>query len=163
MEGTEQVRPVVKIILHEDYNGFTVSNDIALLKLALPLELNDRVAGVTLPSQGQATSGDCVVTGWGNLHASGESPSILQKVTVSTMTDDQCREAYGSDQVFDYNLCCGFPEGGKDVCQGDSGGPLYCNGYQAGIASWSICGYPGFPGVYTEVSYFVDWINNNAK
>merc|ERR1712212_102185 len=127
-------------------------------------DLNDRVAGVALPSQGQATSGDCVVTGWGALHESGGSPSILQKVTVPTMSDDECRDAYGATQVLDSNICCGVPEGGKDSCQGDSGGPLYCNGYQAGVVSWGYgCARPGFPGVYTEVAYYVDWINKNAK
>jgi len=163
-EGTEQLRDVVKIIQHENYNGYTISDDIALLKLGLPLDLNDRVAGVALPSQGQATSGDCVVTGWGALHESGGSPSILQKVTVPTMSDDECRDAYGADQVLDSNICCGVPEGGKDSCQGDSGGPLYCNGYQAGVVSWGYgCARPKFPGVYTEVAHYVDWINNNAK
>jgi len=47
-----------------------------------------------------------------------------------------------------------------EFLKGDSGGPLFVNGEQVGIVSWSQkpCGIPPFPGVYTEVSWYVDWI-----
>jgi secreted trypsin-like serine protease len=46
------------------------------------------------------------------------------------------------------------------VLQGDSGGPLIVKEYQAGIVSWSVkpCAQPPYPGVYTEVAHYVDWI-----
>ena len=154
----------MKIIQHEDYNYVRITNDIALLQLDRPLTWSDYVQPVVLPEPGQDTEGDCVVTGWGSLHEGGISPETLHKVTIPTVTDEECRRAYSIDEIKDANLCCGVPQGGKDSCQGDSGGPLYCNGYQAGIVSWGYgCGYPGKPGVYTELSYFIDWINKNAK
>ena len=47
--------------------------------------------------------------------------------------------------------------------QGDSGGPLVCEfnktWVQVGIVSWGIgCGRKGYPGIYTEVSYYRNWI-----
>lgn len=47
--------------------------------------------------------------------------------------------------------------------QGDSGGPLVCElnntWIQVGIVSWGIgCGRKGYPGVYTEVSFYKDWV-----
>ena len=54
-----------------------------------------------------------------------------------------------------------------DTCQGDSGGPLVepiitKDGYPryelAGITSWGIGCAKGIPGVYTQVSNYVDWI-----
>jgi secreted trypsin-like serine protease len=50
----------------------------------------------------------------------------------------------------------------KYVCtlQADSGGPLIVRQYQAGIVSWSVkpCAQAPFPGVYTEVAHYVNWI-----
>ena len=132
--------------------------------MGTPLEINDFVKPVTLPKQGQSTSGKCVVTGWGYINEDSESPKILQKVEVPTISDEECREVYGSHVILDSNLCCGYPEGGKDACREDSGGPLYCNGYLAGVVSWGHgCGRPNYPGVYTEVSYYVDWIYESIK
>ena len=58
---------------------------------------------------------------------------------------------------------------GKDTCEGDSGGPLVTrtiNGtyYQAGIVSFGSkhCAR-GVPAIYTRVSGFVDWINDNLE
>ncbi|XP_049810373.1 chymotrypsin-1-like isoform X2 [Schistocerca nitens] len=43
---------------------------------------------------------------------------------------------------------------------GDSGGPLVCNGSLAGIVSFGYyCGLPDYPGVYTDVSKFADFLN----
>merc|ERR1712121_1610 len=163
MSGNEQVKKVVKIIQHELYDDRKIINDIALLKLESSLEMNDYVQAVGLPSKLQETTGDCIVTGWGTTSEGGHTPSKLMKVTVPVVSDDKCRDAYGKSQIVDSNLCAGLEKGGKDSCQGDSGGPLYCSGYLAGVVSWGYgCGRPHYPGVYTQVSYFVDWLSSNA-
>ncbi|XP_049959037.1 trypsin II-P29-like [Schistocerca serialis cubense] len=57
-------------------------------------------------------------------------------------------------------MLCAGGERNKDSCQGDSGGPLVCNGTLAGVVSFGVsCGLPGFPGVYTDVSKYVDFLN----
>lgn len=62
-------------------------------------------------------------------------------------------------------LCAGFVEGKKDACNGDSGGPLVCDvndvWIQAGVVSWgSDCALSNRPGVYTNVSVYISWIQN---
>lgn len=66
-------------------------------------------------------------------------------------------------------LCAGWEEGGKDACQGDSGGPLMTEGPNertmiVGVVSHGIgCGSPGYPGVYTRTTTYLDWIEKNTK
>jgi len=166
-EGTEQAVVLEKIIQHEDYNAKKVSNDISLLKLSKNLHFDDNVAAINLPRPGHSATGDCVVSGWGTTSEGGDTPMTLQKVTVPIVTDKKCRKHYGDDEIEDSMICAGVNEGGKDSCQGDSGGPLACSDtgstYLGGIVSWGYgCARPGYPGVYTEVAYFVDWILANA-
>ena len=59
-------------------------------------------------------------------------------------------------------ICASF--GCKDTCSGDSGGPMtyFINGKPTlvGVTSWGSeqCGTTGYPGVYTEVAAYVNWI-----
>lgn len=62
-------------------------------------------------------------------------------------------------------LCAGVASGGKGQCSGDSGGPLILeDGTQVGLVSWSMkpCTIAPYPGVYTKVSHFIDWIRNKT-
>ena len=62
--------------------------------------------------------------------------------------------------------CAGHDEGGVDTCQGDSGGPLVCKyggkWHVEGATSWGYrCAAKGYFGVYANVRYLLDWINEN--
>ena len=61
----------------------------------------------------------------------------------------------------------------KLIFQGDSGGPLNCPVTKfrpgqpqykiCGITSWGAgCGHNGYPGVYTRVSKYIDWIDEHT-
>jgi len=92
-----------------------------------------------------------------------EMSDILRKVSVQIVSDQNCQSAYGSQFFEESMICGGDPAGGKDSCVGDAGGPLVCTDldkpYLCGLVSWgSGCGRPGFPGIYTEVSAYTEWI-----
>jgi secreted trypsin-like serine protease len=106
---------------------------------------------------------DCIVSGWGTTSSGGSLADTLQKVTVPVVTDEVCRGAYGQSDIADSMICAGLDAGGKDSCQGDSGGPFMCGNQLSGIVSWGYgCAVAGYPGVYTQTSYFVDWIMEHA-
>jgi len=159
-EGTEQIRNVRSIKMHPDYDDRTFSNDICLLELDEPFHMDEYVLGSTLPDPNQEFTGSGTVSGWGTLSANGPSSDTLQSVDVPIKTDKDCKLAYGDQNIINSMMCAGIE--GKDSCQGDSGGPLTCDGLLCGIVSWGYgCALAGFPGVYTQTSYFVDWITNN--
>ncbi|KAK7080982.1 hypothetical protein SK128_023118 [Halocaridina rubra] len=109
-----------EIIRHPSYNGFTMNNDIALLKLdsAIEFPADNKVAPICLPSAGELyTNVEAVVTGWGTLASGGFQPFKLNEVTVPTMTNTQCQTYYGASSITSNMLCAGVAAGGKDSCQ----------------------------------------------
>lgn len=161
-----------QIVVHPGWSDVTKDNDIALLKLAQPIAERARradalpIAYSKLPpaSIGALVGVDATVTGWGNRSSNGQDfPARLHEVVVPIIANADCQNAYSN--LTDNMLCAGLPQGGKDSCQGDSGGPLVVadgsNWQQAGIVSFGIgCALPDFPGVYTRVSRYIDWIRS---
>ena len=156
---------VSRVVTHDDYDAWTITNDICLLHLEEEADLsNPNIGTIPLPPADQDIPEGtmCTVSGWGTTSEGGSLARVLMKVEVPVVSDEDCRDAYGQSDITDSMICAGLPEGGRDWCQGDSGGPLTCGLYLDGIASWGYgCAEPGFPGVYTQTSYFVDWINGH--
>jgi len=161
--------PAAELVQHERFSYLTLRNDVAVIRLSSPLTLDQAsVNAICLPSADLAAEGTAVVTGWGTTEEGGDVSDVLMKVSVPIVPDDQCDELYGGG-VYQSMICAGDVEnGGIDSCQGDSGGPFIVPGENntwqlAGIVSWGNgCAEPGYPGVYTEVSYFVDWIQDKT-
>jgi len=164
--GLEQTRRVKQIIAHREYDDWTYENDIAFLIPETPFQINENVKTIALPESRQQTTGEIVVSGWGNTQG-GNDANILQKVQIPVVSDADCQSAYDAEgeTIAESMLCAGLlGVGGKDSCQGDSGGPLRAvdGGYLAGVVSWGYgCADARYPGVNSEVSYFVDWISAN--
>ncbi|KAG8033995.1 hypothetical protein G9C98_008476 [Cotesia typhae] len=160
------VHKVTKIITHEDFStnryGIPI-NDVALIKLATPFEVDEFRQPIELfEFKEEAVEGiQSTITGWGATVEGGSTPEVLNTVDVPIISKSECHDAYISfGGLPKGQICAAYPEGGKDACQGDSGGPLTIYGRLAGIVSWGNgCARPGYPGVYTEVASFRDWID----
>ena len=163
------VHEVVEIIQHEEYysNGYGVPiNDIALLRVKEPFQFDDTRQPINLFNAGEESVAGVksVITGWGNTGRG--SPVQLQTVTVPIVTKDLCNEAYERYGGLPKGQICAayYGVGGKDACQGDSGGPLAIDGRLAGIVSWGNgCAQAYYPGAYTEVAAYREWINDHAE
>lgn len=100
----------------------------------------------------------------------GPASAVLQLASLPVVTTEFCKEKLANFKTtIDSTVICAG-QGGKDACQGDSGGPLMYgkpsntsfNFYQIGVVSYGYkCAEIGYPGVYTRVTEFLDWIQNN--
>ena len=166
-----EFRELERIVLHDGYDPRPNLNDIALLRLAEPfrsaqtVQLQsprlDRVFG---------SPGACsVVTGWGRTQEGGPTtPQRLQAVDLPIIDNATCASIYPNvypiGEITAGQVCAGYEQGTRDSCQGDSGGPLVVPGgptewTQIGIVSYGAgCAQPRAYGVYTRVSYYIDWI-----
>jgi len=168
-------------IIHPEYDMNTVVNDIALLRLAYPIDtanLSSKIIRLVTPEEEQSgliSPGTmATITGWGTTQYMGEQPDQLQVgvlpiISVETANQWFAESTQGMNTVLESMLPAGYEEGGVSGCHGDSGGPLAVkdstnNFVLAGITSWgNICGAPKQPAVYTRVPYFYDWIMDNSK
>ncbi|XP_006011323.1 trypsin-2-like [Latimeria chalumnae] len=159
-EGTEQFIQASKVIQHENYKYF-MNNDIMLIKLSTPAELNEYVQTIKLPSPCATAGTMCEVSGWGDTLEG--TPDILQCLCIPILTDEECENCYPG-MITPSMFCAGYLEGGKDACDGDSGGPLECDGVLQGIVSWGYgCALANYPSVYTKVCIFSDWIKEKLS
>ncbi|KAJ3639838.1 hypothetical protein Zmor_003173 [Zophobas morio] len=171
----EQLRPIVRIIVHPGYVDSGFINDISLLKMEFPVIFSDYVRPICLPPPGQMVADGrlCTVVGWGQLFEVGRIfPDTLQEVLVPVISTAECRKRtvfLPLYKITDDMFCAGYERGGRDACLGDSGGPLMCpeaNGKWVlqGITSNGYgCARANRPGVYTKVANYVAWIDNHMS
>ena len=97
---------------------------------------------------------------------------MLHEVSIPILSTEDCGGKYGSfyGEIIKRknNLCAASSSGGKDSCQGDSGGPgMWTNGdgrsFLLGVVSWGYgCARPNYPGVYTRLTEYLNWIQDNT-
>ncbi|KAF7653301.1 hypothetical protein LDENG_00084830 [Lucifuga dentata] len=158
-----------RIISHPNYNTYTYDNDIALIELDSPLTYTDYIRPICLPAaQYDFPIGSTVwISGWGaTREGAGQGASVLQKAEVRIINHDICNDLMGG-QLTSRMMCAGVLKGGVDACQGDSGGPLsYPSSgcmFLAGVVSWGEgCARRNRPGIYTTVTKFRGWIQENT-
>lgn len=178
-DGAENAIDIANIFIHPQYDADAISHDIAIIELDASVE----GAGVQLADQEDTNlwaieNSLATVAGWGGREGyapdegpTSDFPDILHKVDLNLSTNTECRAELAASfgvsvndiNVTDVMICASIPEGGKGSCQGDSGGPLIVNTgsgvQQVGIVSWGFgCAEAGYPGVYTRVAEFKDWI-----
>lgn len=168
-----QFRPVVKtvkrMIIHKHFNPDTFDNDIALLELDTPFEMQPHIVPICLPDQDDDYVGKyAFVAGWGKLSYGGLIPRILQTVRLPIIDNKVCQTMFADAGHYKYIknsfLCAGYSQGGRDTCEGDSGGPLMMKQDDVwtliGTVSHGIkCAEPNLPGVYMKTWSYLPWIN----
>ncbi|KAK7074767.1 hypothetical protein SK128_019524 [Halocaridina rubra] len=149
-----------------------------MLKLQEDVIFTDRIQPICLPDteplEGETFLGiKCVATGWGMRAYGATLEDHLKEVMIPVVNNSHCVEMYGmmyNIPVKHYHICAGqIQDHGQGTCIGDSGGPLQCNmrdgrWYLAGVTSFgSGCAKPGYPDVYTRITYYLPWIKHQMR
>lgn len=178
LKGKQEDHPHIErganaLKIHIKYDTANTDFDVALIKLDEPVDLTlPNVATVCLPYDESAeyVGRKATVTGWGMTSYSGSTSDFLREVNVTVISNKECSRLYKPNPVTKNMLCAGErKKGGKDACQGDSGGPLVLKKSderweQIGVVSWGReCARPQYPGVYTRVTKFYDWIRRHSR
>lgn len=166
-----KVHTANRIIIHENYSGATFKNDIALIELKKLKTQTNCVLPATVPacvpwSPYLFHPGDkCIISGLGRENDNQKAFSLKWG---EVHLIGNCSKFYPG-RFFEKEMeCAGTRDGSIDACKGDSGGPLVCQDvknvtYIWGIVSWGEnCGKPDFPGVYTKVANYFDWISQHV-
>ncbi|XP_023343911.1 transmembrane protease serine 6 [Eurytemora carolleeae] len=170
-EGT--IRSISKVVLHPSFNSDTLANDIAVITLQTTVPISSSILPACLPlfNQSPAVGSVATVSGFGVIQEdNSEASTSLREVDVNIISNSMCsslNDVYKT-RILNTMLCASVPEGGKDACKRDSGGPLVSRfGTKStivGIVSWGLgCAAATYPGVYTRVSSFIPWIEEEMK
>ncbi|XP_057664413.1 chymotrypsin-2-like [Diorhabda carinulata] len=151
-DNNRLVVDIFYMVVHPNYNELTKTDDIALAFLSQAVNFID---SVKLPrvNHGATLCKLALVIGWGYQHENVPLlSSILQCVFLKTMNYVDCHRK---------NAICTFTKD-KDACKGDSGGPLLCGDVQFGIVSRGKGCQGRYPGIYTRVDKYLDFIEKHA-
>ena len=163
------VRRVVRLHSRPDFDLRTYDNDLAVVRLDRAVQWSEAVRPLCVPdTRGEHAGQLADIVGWGRTRFNGQLPGRLREARVPVLSQEQCRHGtkYVPREITDNMLCAGYRDTAHiDACQGDSGGPLIKTEAEhkilIGIVSWGIeCAKPGYPGVYTRVGAYLDWIRD---
>ncbi|GJQ74679.1 hypothetical protein Trydic_g21531 [Trypoxylus dichotomus] len=162
--GKSVYRNASMITVHSGFNKNTMANDIAVIEVdeAFPIDTNPLISPVPLRND-SVDNGSCFVSGWGiEEYGTNIISQTLLVTEVHIVEFSKCRSMYSPNVTLsDGMLCAGHENGTTDACKGDSGGPLVCDGLLTGIVSTGTgCGNAKYPGIYTEIAYFLPWIQS---
>ncbi|XP_050531425.1 phenoloxidase-activating factor 2-like [Daktulosphaira vitifoliae] len=174
-----QERQIHKAYMHSEFTNGSLFNDLALLELDSPVELDGYINIICLPeSSSDFNPQSCVSTGWGKngYGQLGQYQHFLKKVELTIMTNDICQQQLRATRLGQFfrlhnSFICAIGAKGEDVCKGDGGGPLLCakknspeKYIQVGVVAWGIgCGDEKVPGVYASILSNLKWIKEKLK
>jgi len=162
---TRQLRKVMHFVPHPEFSRETFQNDIAVIRVDEPFSVTENFGPMHRSTSTPKEGTRCTVVGWGYT-SSDENSDIsynLLKTDVFVVDIKFCNGSFSYENAMKPGMFCAgrTKGGGHDACQGDSGGLLTCAPRTlSGVISFgNECGLPAFPGIYSDVSMYKNWID----
>ncbi len=163
---------------HPDFDQDTLQNDIALIKLLEPAELNQYLQVACLENDASNIHGNSIgqVIGWGSSSEFNSFTEFLWNSELDLYLGKYC-QSLDPEKTKDWSkqMCAGiYSDYGNSTanCHNDYGSPLYVSKTINGKAKNAVAGLFSYnsgcttvhsPGVYTKVDAYYDWIMTNKK
>ncbi|XP_014355133.2 collagenase [Papilio machaon] len=151
-----------RVQMHDNWNPRNANNDVAVITINW-VNYSNNIRNIGMASGSNSFAGTWAwIAGFG---VTGDGHNIgnnqaLSHARVQVITNDVCRNTYGSSIVVASTICI---SGANRVstCGGDSGGPLVANNQLIGITSF---GSPrgcqqNLPAGFARVTSFNSWIS----
>lgn len=154
----------------------------------LPACLPHNDAKLAQPNPGAVDKQSAWVLGFGQTTYNGRTSNQLKEAELQIVPHERCKKAFDHLVKLSREYVCASSEAAgddeqpkgaddeaqskkkvSDSCQGDSGGPLMMQPPDTKSGPWHIygivsfgyrCASAGFPGVYTRVNRYLDWIDS---
>jgi len=175
-EGQDGLKvPVRRILIRPDYQAptcasgvwcpdwafwshRTLTNDIAILELMDPVPSSTKIRPISLARNPPGPGVTAWVGGWG-LDGAFPTPRLnLAPMAVQKDNFQQCRQQMAPGKM------CAIGKDFGGPCPGDSGSPLVVYSKSHGptlvglVSNGAESCRDGLPGIFTRVSYYLDWI-----
>ncbi|XP_055606256.1 serine protease snake-like [Uranotaenia lowii] len=173
-EDAQQFK-IVNIKRHPLHRFSQRYHDIALIELDRDASLSQTVCPACLWLEDSIPSGPLHIVGYGETEQAGGLSDTLQQGQVSLVSTNQCSQQFQSDRripngILESQFCAAHPV--MDTCQGDSGGPIEIRRVDmsdlqypviVGVTSFGTACINNSIGVYTKVSHYIDWIEQETN
>lgn len=169
-ESTASIHEVEQSIAYPEYVKQFVYHDIGLLKLKDIVKFNINIRPICLSTDTTKQHDHIWAIGWGK-EKNSSYDGVLQKLQLPLVTTDNCKKTYNPKrtrrlpQGLNKNILCYGAVKGVDTCPGASGGPVqvvrrdvFCSYTLVGITSAGVRCTQGYPGLFTKVAEYLDWI-----
>ncbi|KAF9788999.1 hypothetical protein SFRURICE_008670 [Spodoptera frugiperda] len=159
------------VTMHPSWNY--LRNDLAMVRISA-VKLSNTIQVIPLPTTADVNQNFAgstgVISGFGktsDAQTSFPATTALHQTSVPIITNAVCQRSF-QISIDGSHLCTGGT-GGKGTCDGDSGGPLTVlhnnKRILVGVVSFgpSEGCQASSPSVFSRVTSFLTWINNNLK
>lgn len=135
----------------------------ALVYTATVIAFTVNVQAVPISANIIAGNAAVQISGWGtNTQGGGQAPNNLQRITTTTLANDECRARFhpqNADRINDKKICT-LTRSTEGTCYGDEGGGLISGNQLIAIVSWQVPCATGVPDVYERVAPHRLWITS---
>nr|ACO10194.1 Trypsin epsilon precursor [Caligus rogercresseyi] len=159
---------IEEIKFKDGKKDYTLQSNICIVALKKNFDIS-KPEIKTIPISDKPVAPKVTISGWGSsdINKPYEPSNKLMEVELDIYDIKECQKVYTNVQDMDKTMICTLTPS-KGFCAGDFGDPLVTKDKDtnklSGLAAWGFgCASKDYPGVYTDVTRFKEWIESTMS